>query len=205
MSYANATFTAPFSLVLEHCSDGEVHDLEFDGDTEVTINPAARGATFTVAGLTIDGIYSHDVEFIAQAEITRRLAELAASDEVGMSFGPRRVHVAVDSHNTDRAHIFAFGAYADTYVLVFGDGGSYDALEAAAGVLADVAPGCFSEPDYDAAREELGAEENDDTVREHAETDLTYTESGYLASCEWTIVGEDMSFDEIIAFAKNEV
>jgi len=91
-----------------------------------------------------------------------------------------------------RLYLFRFGAYGDCYVYAWGNDGFDDALEEAAGWLADNAPGHFHEPDYQEAADDLGypadwAEDSDMSgrVAEHAEADLTYTESGYLASWEW--------------------
>jgi 8-oxo-dGTP pyrophosphatase MutT (NUDIX family) len=77
-----------------------------------------------------------------------------------------------------------------------------DALETAAGWLADNAPGLIMSPDdpeldvlYREACEELGEDpdsgEGPGDAWEQATADLTYTESGYLTSYEWGIV-----FDE---------
>jgi len=84
-----------------------------------------------------------------------------------------------------RAHkgvwVLHFGAYGWTKVLTTGclEG----ALEDAAGCLP---PGMFTEPDYVDARAELGPDASDDDVYEHATQDLTYTDSGYLRSWEWS-------------------
>lgn len=91
--------------------------------------------------------------------------------------------------------VLHFGAYGCTHVLAFGTLG--DALEDAASVLP---PGMFYEPDMEAAREDMYGEgslseeqyndrdcdEVDALVHEYATTDLTYTQSGYLLSWEWT-------------------
>jgi hypothetical protein len=89
---------------------------------------------------------------------------------------------------------FNFGAYGDTTVYVLTDRETLDdALETAAEWLKDNAPGVFTEPDYADAARELGYSPNteDETeqeaIRECAETDHTYTESGYLLSWEWTV------------------
>jgi len=77
-----------------------------------------------------------------------------------------------------------------------------DALERAAEYFAEHAPGHLTAPAYDEAAEELGApedwadEEWQEQVREAAEADLTYTESGWLVSYEWCgdgpITGADL-------------
>lgn len=95
--------------------------------------------------------------------------------------------------------LFSFGAYGWTKVYAFADCGRgiESALENAAGWLADNAPDVFSEPDYADAARDLGAPEDwntaedcldsgwPDKVRDAAETDHTYTESGWLLSWEW--------------------
>ncbi len=97
--------------------------------------------------------------------------------------------------------LFAFGAYGDTHVLVYARPDHIDdALEEAAGWLADHAPGlimahgCQELQDlYAEARNEWceghGAveEEDEGEVWERATVDLTYTESGYIASYEWWV------------------
>jgi hypothetical protein len=95
-----------------------------------------------------------------------------------------------------RLYLFQFGAYGTTFVYVWGNDGFDDALEEAAGWLADNAPGhfvTFEERDYQEAADDLGypadwAEDSDMSgrVAERAEVDHTYTESGYLASWEWS-------------------
>jgi len=87
-----------------------------------------------------------------------------------------------------------FGAHATTRLLVFARS-LEDALEEAAGWLADFAPGHLSDlkSEYEdalkEAREELGDGADEEAVQEKAqeiaETDMTYTESGYLTGHEW--------------------
>lgn len=94
----------------------------------------------------------------------------------------------------NRAFLFSFGAYGDTHVAVW-ERSFDDALESAAEWLSENAPGLFSPPDYEGSATELGLkwnpsepfEDGSDNakIRDHAETDLTYTESGYLLSHEW--------------------
>lgn len=83
--------------------------------------------------------------------------------------------------------LFSFGAYGNTHIAV--DGHTLDdALEIAAEVLKEVAPGLFTEPEYP---EGIGDIDDDEEEKwraiEEAERDLTCTESGYLASWEWTV------------------
>ncbi len=94
--------------------------------------------------------------------------------------------------------LFQFGAYADRRVLVWEDS-LEDALEIAADTLLEHAPGTFtSNEEIDELFKEALAEavaegadtEDDDVIRkaqEQATMDLTYTESGYLPSWEWTV------------------
>jgi hypothetical protein len=90
---------------------------------------------------------------------------------------------------------FTFGAYGSTHVFVWAGPAHRaldDALEEAASWLADNAPGHLSTDEemqelYDEAREELGDDADEDEIREQAEADMTYTESGYLTSYEWFV------------------
>lgn len=101
------------------------------------------------------------------------------------------------SRDTMPLYLFQFGAYGDTRVYAWGCHALEDALEAAAVWLRDNAPGVFHEVDYAGAAEDVGAPKDWDSadnvdrwgerVREAAEVDMTYTESGYLASWEWTV------------------
>lgn len=105
---------------------------------------------------------------------------------------------------------FQFGAYGDTYVFVWG-GSLEDALEEAAGWLADNAPGLLTSEKEMAERFQEEAEDQgvswppedwDDpeveSVREAAEADMTYTESGWIPSWEW-YVNELHPGDELYA------
>lgn len=152
-----------------------------------------------------------------------KLAKLRATREVNLS-DDSLSNSSVD-HECTHFVVFSFGAYGYTYVAVpYAPSGFHpgvdiqDALEAAAGWLADHAPGMFTDVDMDAARDEmladgeLTAEEHADRdsdevdckVHEHATADLTHTESGWLHSWEWTIVGEAMTRAELLAFARGE-
>lgn len=89
---------------------------------------------------------------------------------------------------------FRFGAYGTTHVLVYAHG-LEDGLEEAAGWLETNAPGhlvTIGRDEFEASRRELAEEMNvpaedvsDEDIQQHAEADLTYTESGYLVSHEW--------------------
>ena len=89
---------------------------------------------------------------------------------------------------------FHFGAYGARVVYAWDCHTMSDALEAAAEWCREHAPGVFTEPDYDGAAADIGAPEDwrddpewADKVRDRAEVDLTYTESGYIASWEWSV------------------
>ena len=87
--------------------------------------------------------------------------------------------------------LFGFGAYNDTKCLVFANGVEA-ALEIAASHLKDTGEIGFFETDealkglYDEVREEH-PEYSEEQAQQAAEADLTYTESGYLVSYEWTV------------------
>lgn len=92
---------------------------------------------------------------------------------------------------------FQFGAYGDTHVLVWtgkhsANRGIEDALEEAAGALADLGfKGHFVDED-EIAKLMVEAQEEDPDLDEEeafeaATTDMTYTESGYLTSYEWHV------------------
>ena len=100
--------------------------------------------------------------------------------------------------------IFHFGAYGDTEVCVIQRPDHFDdALEIAAEWLKENEPGHFSEPDYESAARECGIDlaqytggmidifDRDEalaeSIQQSAETDHTYTESGWLLSWEWTV------------------
>jgi len=146
-------------------------------------------------------------------EFTRQYKALQAHDTVGMSTGVRRVTLVEEDSQPTHFAVFAFGAYATTYVAVGYEPNPYhgldigDMLEAAAGALPS---GCFDEPDYEEARADIASERDvapesltDEEVAEHAETDMTYTESGWLLSHEWTIVSEDMERDDLLTWIRN--
>jgi hypothetical protein len=102
--------------------------------------------------------------------------------------------------DSDGKWLFQFGAYGTTYVLVVGDRSLDDALETAAAWLAEHAPGHIMEhgseehttliqeacAEHGIAWEDFDHETHDEIVQE-AESDLTYTESGFLTSYEWTV------------------
>jgi hypothetical protein len=96
------------------------------------------------------------------------------------------------SERTARSHawLFSAGAYATERAIVFADS-IEDGLEYFGEWCKEHAPGLFSPPDYADAAKDLGIawptedEATLEKVREHAETDHTYTESGWFLSWEW--------------------
>lgn len=107
--------------------------------------------------------------------------------------------------------VFSFGAYGCTMVAVINETLN-DALETAAAWLAEYRPGLIEEDgsasrrasELDAYREVTGngdadrvPDDLDDDTRERvwamAETDMTYTESGWIPSWEWTMTDLDPS------------
>lgn len=114
-------------------------------------------------------------------------------------------------------YIFHFGAYGDLHLLVWGNH-LEDALETAAGWLADFAPGHLTDLSEEYAaelisvREETGCkcsqEDPCDTCREAAqeaaEADMTYTESGWLTSWEWGFT-EDPDRETILELQKRHL
>lgn len=150
-------------------------------------------------------------------EMRWRLAQARAkriydnSPNAGLSFGPRKIGIADDNiWACDKGvHVFGFGAYGSTYVLAYGC--LEDALEDAAAWLADNAPGHLTKPDYadptillDPTIEgEMDADKRQELICERAEADLTYTESGWLLSHEWTVT-EMHSPEDLLTFVRNE-
>lgn len=128
-----------------------------------------------------------------------------------------RINIANPSERRwwPNSYLFSFGAYGSTYVLAYGSS-LEDALEEAAAWLADNAPGHLmpfgGEEHTDLIKEachERGIEfdpdkccgvieESWDDILQEAEADLTYTESGFLTSYEWT-VHENPSKADLIA------
>jgi len=117
-------------------------------------------------------------------------AEGLSSDWNGYFVNPGEYHPRYGTELWE----FQFGAYGDTRLLVYSKS-LEDALEEAAGWLAEFAPGHLTDlkEEYEnalkEAREELGEdadeEELTEKAQEIAETDMTHTESGYLTSWEW--------------------
>ena len=86
---------------------------------------------------------------------------------------------------------FQFGAYGSTRIIVLNEPGISsleDALESAAEVLAEVAPGTFHDDAIEDAYNEAIAEGmSEEDAQAESETDMTYTEYGYIPSWEWHV------------------
>ena len=119
--------------------------------------------------------------------------------------GKREIHVANpdgkawagDGAYDDRRWVLYFGAAGTTYVLVYARH-LEDALEEAAQFLSDKGwAGYFEEPEM----EDGSTHDCPDAKEGYPCTcDLTYTESGYLASWEWGIALEHPTPKQISAF-----
>jgi hypothetical protein len=174
----------------------------------MTYQPMTKEVRTLIAGLVC--AYGEDSQgrpmaSLEEAQCVCFEAEIAALQEYhthagSSTYGPREVHVAQGNNYCGyewqrQIHVFHFGAYGCTHVLAFGS--LEDALEDAASVLKKVAPGCFTEPEYPDGVEYDPSGEDDEANRliEEAEEDLTYTESGYIASWEWTATSFDTLAD----------
>jgi hypothetical protein len=167
-------------------------------------------------------------EGAAEREWAAFVEELdAISEQTVASLRPhRKVHLTDSSvrngfvgPDCGKFVVFAFGAYGDTFVAVpyevnpYHATDVYDALEVAAATLLEVAPGLFTDPDYETARDEMLAageiteeehadrdsDEVADKVAQHAQTDMTHTESGWLLGWEWSIVSGDFTREQLLA------
>lgn len=117
-----------------------------------------------------------------------------------MSKLPMNVINPEESDWKPEVYDLCFGAYGETRVSVHAKGVE-DALETAAEWLAEHAPGIFTEPDYEGAARDAGYSSMADCARDlgpegdytrissAAEADLTYTESGWIPSWEWSVDG----------------
>lgn len=141
------------------------------------------------------------------------------------SFGIGIVNESYGDRDVKR-WLFSFGAHGTTHVLVIGVDYLEDALESAAEWLADHAPGhimeCYGEEHTDLIREAcverggvwawIAYQDHDSAMSDEtrwdieaeAESDLTRTESGFLASYEWG-VNEDPSREEILDLQKRHM
>jgi hypothetical protein len=94
-------------------------------------------------------------------------------------------------------YVFQFGAYGCTHVV--STGSLEDALESAAEVLPK---GYFVEPEPELEGIDPDDENAIDRAWHEATEDLTYTESGYLASWEWRVC-EIESPSALVAYFSN--
>jgi hypothetical protein len=117
-----------------------------------------------------------------------------------------RLHVNTSGDHERGIWIFHFGAYGCTHVLAFGC--LEDALEDAAETLKKVAPRHFCDEAVNEAYNEayesaIAAGKDEDEAQQEgwdaSAEDVTYTESGYLASHEWN-VSELQDLSEVVDF-----
>jgi hypothetical protein len=97
-------------------------------------------------------------------------------------------------HRTGGLIAFWFGQTGTTRLLLWANS-LEDALEECGAWLKEHTPGHiteFSKEDFENAKKEVAEEEGieegdveDEAVQQHLETDMTYTESGYIPSEEW--------------------
>jgi hypothetical protein len=147
---------------------------------------------------------------MAEREIV--IADPHGKEWPGRPYGARKT-------DAPRAFVFWYGACAPSYVLCYGDLDS--ALETFGEYLAEHAPGEIMLHGSDEhtqlvkdACEDAGLAwpmpdnpwDDEAYVRaiESAESDLTYTESGWITSYEWGIALENPTKDELIAFAHGD-
>lgn len=137
-------------------------------------------------GANESGIDCEDADAVAAYH---RLGILAFGTEPEIPFACSRTetkleHIIQDNARyADRAWVFQFGAYGDTFVGCFGDSLD-DALEDCARYLRDNGmDGYFCDPEFEPDADGHISDEE----WERATVDLTYTDSGYLASWEWHI------------------
>lgn len=95
---------------------------------------------------------------------------------MGFKDNGKLFHVAPTfwADDAKKGWLFTFGAYGGTRVIVLSEPGTSslaDAMETAAEVVAEVAPGIFADP----------------PESEEDEVDMTYTESGWIPSWEWGV------------------
>lgn len=110
-----------------------------------------------------------------------------------------------DRNWTRHRFVLSFGAHAPTHLMVYANSLD-DALEECGEWLLEHEPGHFHDPDYSGVATEKACTQcipNEvfcDDCQQVAVTDMTYTESGWLLSWEWSITLEDPSRAEIKAF-----
>ena len=124
-------------------------------------------------------------------------ATLAIYAAEAAAYGASNFGHADTAHDGGKWFSANVGAYGETRVLLYVDD-SRDVIEVLGEVLAAHAPGAFVVIDWEEARIDAIMEGHDpadegfrEIVEEIATRDLTYTESGYLASWEWTMRAAD--------------
>jgi hypothetical protein len=118
---------------------------------------------------------------------------------------------AYDTYSRNSIFAFAFGAYGWTRLIVWEASDHVDdALEVAAEWLSEHAPGVLtSEEEIGKLVDEAKAENpsaSDEDAFEAATQDMTYTESGWIPSWEWTVneFNDGDLFDVTLAASKEE-
>jgi len=126
---------------------------------------------------------------------------------------PINVVNASDKQWSRHSYLLWFGLISPIYLLIY-DNSLDSAIETAGSWLAEHAPGHLMEM-HGEEHEGLLQEACQDAGLEYppkdysdmdpywkafqdAEADLTYTESGYLTSYEWGIIGEDLDRNQLI-------
>lgn len=122
----------------------------------------------------------------------------------------RKLHIvnpSEKSHFDGHNFILWFGAYGDTYLLVYA-ALLEDALELAVDWLVDNAPGLLATDEVNEEYERLIAEgKSEDEAREEAEMDATmFGHNGceYINSWEWGIALENPTPKQISMFVKGQ-
>ena len=113
-----------------------------------------------------------------------------------ITFDDREYGIAnpFEAERATNALAFSFGAYGDERVIVW-DKSVERGLEEAAEWLDENAPGTFTSDAELAEVYEEGLEEgmSEEEAQEYAETDMTYTEAGWIPSYEWGVSDLDLN------------
>lgn len=164
------------------------------------------------ATITIENYYDQPIELPVEnygwyLDVDRKTLRLSdhPSSEVGMSYVTSYYLVNPSDKNqtfsTSLYDIWFAPSVSARHFLVWADSFE-DALEMAAEAALDMGFKGFFVDDkqmaeyYAEAREELGPDADEDEVAQQAETDLTYTESGWIISHEWG--GQDVTDTQLL-------
>ena len=129
---------------------------------------------------------------------------------MGFKHNDKLYHVAPTywAEDTKGGWSFQFGAYGSTRIIVLNEPGISslaDALESAAEVIDNVAPGVWVSKTSmnDAYKEAIAEGMSEEDAQAEAETDMTYTESGWIPSWEWHVneLHSGPLFDKAQAYA----